>query len=170
MNIKVIPNELVIVDTKNEFIKLKNKSNIILDVSGWFLKAGGAIFEAPDGSLIAANSELMISSDISKLKFAGNNFSAEILYPNGSVAFSYLPAGQAGSPLFVSSSSSKPKEIILSKPPEKRWRLRAGRLFPRKILQAQAQIQTQAKISRRKTTPPSRRGKSCQRDNHRREK
>ena len=119
VNIKVIPNELNIVETKNEFIKLKNKSGIILDVSGWFLKAGsaanGTTFKFPDYSLIAANSELIISSDISGLKFADNKFLAEILYPNGSVAFSYLPAGQAGSPVVIPfSSSSKPKEIILS--------------------------------------------------------
>src|SRR3989338_4489487 len=40
INIKVIPNELQIIDAKNEFIKLKNKSGVILDISGWFLKAG----------------------------------------------------------------------------------------------------------------------------------
>ena len=120
INIKVISNELRIIETKSEFIKLKNKSGIILDVSGWFLKAGGAIFKFPDYSLVAANSELIISSDVSKLKFAGNNFSAELLYPNGSVAFSYLPAREAGLPASSSSSSSKPKEIIYSKPPEKK--------------------------------------------------
>src|SRR3989344_6357815 len=62
INIKVIPNELRIIETKNEFIKLKNKSGIILDISGWFLRAGGAIFKFPDYSLVAANSELVISS------------------------------------------------------------------------------------------------------------
>jgi len=122
INIKIIPNELRIIETKNEFIKLKNKSGIILDISGWFLKAGGAIFKFPDYSLVAANSELMISSDVSGIKFAGNNFSAELLYPNGSVAFSYLPAGEAGLPVSFSSSSSisKPKEIISSQPPERK--------------------------------------------------
>ena len=113
INIKVIPNELRIIETKREFIKLKNGSGVILDVSGWFLKAGGAIFKFPDYSLVAANSELMISSDVSGIKFADNNFSAEILYPNGSAAFSYFPPP-------VSSSSSKPKETALSKPPEKK--------------------------------------------------
>ena len=132
INIKVIPNELNIVETKNEFIKLKNKSGIILDVSGWFLKEGsaasGTTFKFPDYSLIAANSELIISSDISGLKFSDNKFSAEILYPNGSVAFSYSPT--------LASSSLKSKEIILSKQPEKIRRLRQYNLFPRKIFQA----------------------------------
>ena len=112
VNIKVIPNELQIVETKNEFIKLKNKSSIILDVSSWFLRAGGVVFKFPNHSLISANSELIISSDVSGLKFADNKFSAEILYPNGSVAFSYSPSP-------ASSSSSKSKETVLSKPPEK---------------------------------------------------
>ena len=122
INIKVIPNELRIIETKNEFIKLKNKSGVILDVSGWFLKSGGVIFKFPDYSLVAANSELVISSDVSGIKFADNNFSAEILYPNGSVAFSYLPAGEAGPPVSFSSSSSisKSKEIISSQPAEKK--------------------------------------------------
>ena len=124
MNIKVIPNELNIVETKNELIKLKNISGIILDVSGWFLKAGGAIFKFPDYSLVAANSELIISSDISGLKFADNKFSAEILYPNGSVAFSYSPT--------FASSSSKSKEIILSKLPEKKIEIAAGTVISKK--------------------------------------
>ena len=163
MNIKVIPNELQIIDAKDEFVKLKNKSGIILDVSGWFLKAGNATFKFPDYSLVAANSELIISSDISGLKFSDNKFSAEILYPNGSVAFSYLPAGQAGSPIFVYSSSSKPKEIILSKPPEKninivigraRHRLqfrllRAGQLFLRKIFQPRRSKRSEPRQKRR---------------------
>ena len=127
INIKVIPNELRIIETKKEFIKLKNKSGIILDISGWFLRAGGAIFKFPDYSLVAANSELMISSDVSKLKFADNNFSAEILYPNGSVAFSYLPVS------FSSSSSiSKPKETALSKPTEKKVEVAIAPVIPLK--------------------------------------
>ena len=132
LNIKVIPNELQIIDAKNEFIKLKNKSGVILDVSGWFLKAGGAIFKFPDYSLVAANSELIISSDISKLKFADSNFSAELLYPNSSAAFSYPPAGEASPPVYLSSSSSvsKSKEIILSKPPEKKVEV-ASIVFPK---------------------------------------
>ena len=155
INIKVIPNELNIVETKNEFIKLKNKSGIILDVSGWFLKAGsaggGTTFKFPDYSLIAANSELIISSDISGLKFSDNNFSAEILYPNGSVAFFFCLPDKVGFAPFVSSSSSKTKEIILSKPPEKIRRLRLSRPLFQKIIPAPIQVhsplrRTKAKV------------------------
>ena len=114
LNVKVIPNELQIIETKNEFIKLKNKSSLILDLSGWFLKAGGSIFKFPDYSLISANAELIISSDISSLKFANNDFSAEILYPNGSLAFSYKVSETVLSQSSSAISSAKPKEIITS--------------------------------------------------------
>lgn len=130
LNVKVIPNELQIIDASDEFIKLKNKSGIILDISGWFLKdgsaVGGTIFKFPDYSLVSANSELIISSDVSGLKFADKKFSAEILYPNGSVAFSYFPSS-------VSSSSSKTKEIILSKPPEKKEEIATAQFISKKI-------------------------------------
>ena len=134
INIKVVPNELRIIETKSEFIKLKNKSGVILDISGWFLRAGGSVFKFPDYSLVAVNSELIISSDVSKLKFADNNFSAELLYPNGSVAFSYLPAGEAGLPVSFSSSSSisKPKEIISSQPAERKAEVAIAPIIPLK--------------------------------------
>lgn len=126
LNVKVVPNELEIIEIKNEFIKLKNKSSLILDLSGWFLRTGGSVFKFPDYSLISANAELIISSDISGLKFADNNFSAEILYPNGSSAFSYEKQKPAvlpkiiESPNDLSAKTVKPKEEIIAKQPEKK--------------------------------------------------
>ena len=112
LNIKVIPNELRIMEAKNEFIKLKNESKSILDLSGWFLKSGGTVFKFPDYSLISANTELIISSDVSGLKFINNDFSAEILYPNGSLAFSYKISEITLSKSSSAISSRKQKEII----------------------------------------------------------
>ncbi|MEK7141986.1 MAG: PKD domain-containing protein [Patescibacteria group bacterium] len=113
VNVKVIPNELQIVEIKNEFIKLKNKSDLILDLSGWFLRANGTVFNFPNYSLISANAELIISSDVSGLKFANNDFSAEILYPNGSLAFSYkMPVIISSQPSSLI-SSVKSKEFIV---------------------------------------------------------
>lgn len=126
LNIKVVPNELEIIDAKNEFIKLKNKSNLILDLSGWFLRVGGIVFKFPDYSLISANAELIISSDVSGLKFTNDNFSAEILYPNGSLAFSYEKQKQTVLPKIVelssgfSAESIKPKKETLPKQPEEK--------------------------------------------------
>ena len=114
VNVKVIPNELQIIEVKNEFIKLKNKSDLILDLSGWFLRANGTVFNFPDYSLISANAELIISSDVSGLKFANNDFSAEILSPNGSLAFSYkMPAIISSQPSSLI-SSVKSKELVVS--------------------------------------------------------
>ena len=114
VNVKVIPNELQIIEVKNEFIKLKNKSYFILDLSGWFLRANGKVFNFPDYSLVSANAELIISSDISGLKFSNNDFSAEILYPNGSPAFSYkMPAIISSQPSSLI-SSVKSKELVVS--------------------------------------------------------
>lgn len=120
LNVRVVPNELEIIETKNEFIKLKNKSGLILDLSGWFLRAGETIFKFPDYSLISTNAELVISSDVSGLKFANDNFSAEILYPNGSPAFHYEKQKQAIPPKITESpnklpSAVKPKEKIIAK-------------------------------------------------------
>ena len=124
INIKVVPNELEIIEAKNEFIKLKNKSGLILDLSGWFLRTGGTVFKFPDHSLISANAELIIPSDVSGLKFFDNNFSAEILYPNGSPAFYYEKQKPAVLPKIIESPNdlsariAKPKEEIIAKQPE----------------------------------------------------
>lgn len=88
LNVKVIPNDLYIADASGEFIRLKNKSNIVLDISGWFLMGGGVIFKFPASSFVAAGAELTIPADVSKIKFSeGSNI--DLLYSNGSVAFSY---------------------------------------------------------------------------------
>lgn len=124
INVKVVPNELEIIEAKNEFIKLKNKSGLMLDLSGWFLRTGGSVFKFPDHSLISSNAELIIPSDVSGLKFFDNNFSAEMLYPNGSPAFYYEKQKQTILPKIVESSNdlsakiAKPKEEIIAKQPE----------------------------------------------------
>lgn len=97
--VEAVPNELKIIEANNEFIKLRNGSKYIFDISGWFLKvaknnpasvktmAGEQTFQFPKSSLISSGADLVISSDVSKIK-AGNN-AVELLYPNGSVAFVY---------------------------------------------------------------------------------
>lgn len=88
LNVKIIPNELIIVEANSDFIKLKNKSNLTLDISGWFLTGDGVVFKFPASFFIAGGSELIISADISKIKIQ-NGYTVDLLYPNGSVAFSY---------------------------------------------------------------------------------
>lgn len=88
LNVKVVPNELQITEANKDFIKIKNKSNVLLDISGWFLRKNKETFQFPESSLIAANADLIISSDTSKIKLNLSD-AVELLYPNGSVAFTY---------------------------------------------------------------------------------
>lgn len=89
LNVKAVSNELQIIEANKDFIKIKNKSSVLIDTSDWFLRNNGSVFKFPKSSFVAAGAELSISSEISKIIFTGNGQIAEILYPNGSVAFSY---------------------------------------------------------------------------------
>ena len=44
VDVKIAANELIISEAGKELIKLKNKSGVILDISGWFLTGGGVLF------------------------------------------------------------------------------------------------------------------------------
>ena len=85
--VKVSSNQLKIIEVNQDYIKLKNDSKNELDLSSWFLRANQKFFRFPEITLIKASSELIIPSLISGLSV--NNQKADILYPNGSVAYSY---------------------------------------------------------------------------------
>ena len=89
--IKIIPNQLKIIEANSEFIKLKNDSSTTLDISGWFLRSGNSLpsswFKFPQTTLIKNGATLIIDSSISGIKASDGK--AELLYPNGSVAFSF---------------------------------------------------------------------------------
>ncbi len=85
--IKVVPNQLKIIEANDDFIKLKNDSNVTLDVSGWFLKSGDKLFKFPQTTLIKNSATLIIDSSISGINTKDGK--AELLYPNGSLAVSY---------------------------------------------------------------------------------
>ena len=85
------------------------------------------MFKFPESSFIAANSELIISSDISGLKFSDNNFRREYCILT---APSHFLIRQ--SPLL---HLPKPKEIILSKPPEKKAEIAVGPVISKKNFQ-----------------------------------
>lgn len=89
LNVKAVPSELQIIEANKNFIKIKNRASVLIDISGWFLRNNGSIFKFMESSFIAAGAELSISSEVSKIIFTGNEQTAEILYPNGSIAFSY---------------------------------------------------------------------------------
>lgn len=85
--VKVIPNQLKISEANKDFVKLSNESNTVLDISDWYLRAGGKTFKFPASTLIRANSSLIIPSSNSGLE-ANNN--VELLYPNASLANFYI--------------------------------------------------------------------------------
>lgn len=123
-NVKIAANELIISEAGDKFIKLKNKSGIILDISGWFLMGGGVLFKFPESSFVSANSDLIISSDVSKIKLGNLVGAVDLLYSNGSVAFSYQNKKETKSQTVmsvtaVSSSSQTDKITQIIQPPKK---------------------------------------------------
>jgi len=87
--VKVVPNQLKIIEANEEFVKLQNGSNNNLDISGWVLKAGDKTFKFPASTFIKANSALMISFSVSGIKI-GANEKIELLYSNWSAADSFI--------------------------------------------------------------------------------
>lgn len=91
--VKVIPNQLKIIEANEEFVKLQNGSNNNLDISGWVLRAGNETFKFPASTFIKANLVLMIPFSISGIKISINE-KIELLYSNWSVANSFINAKQ----------------------------------------------------------------------------
>lgn len=117
INVKIIPNKLEIIEAGNDFVKFKNGSDAAVDVSGWFVKEGQNIFTFPANSFIGAGAELVISSDVSKIKFAGNDGAISLLYPNGSSATIYQNKKEIKSqPILATTSSSASKVIKIINP------------------------------------------------------
>ncbi|MBU4477084.1 PKD domain-containing protein [Patescibacteria group bacterium] len=104
---KIIPNQLEIIEANQNYIKLHNGSNVELDISHWFLKAENIFFKFPANTFIKTNRDLMIDSSVSGLKAESQK--AEILYPNGSIAFSFFGYAIAKP---VSVVNFEPEEIV----------------------------------------------------------
>ncbi len=84
--VKIVASQIKISEADSDFIKISNNSNVTIDLSGWFLRAGNKIFIFPKNTIIKANSNLNIPSINSGLNPVST---AELLYPNGSLAFSW---------------------------------------------------------------------------------
>lgn len=74
------------------FIEITNKGTDDLDLSRWFLKAGGTFFMFPNGTMVKAGKAVPFPADITKLS-AGSD--AELLYPNGKTVVRYVNVGTA---------------------------------------------------------------------------
>ena len=105
--VKVVPNKISISEATSEFIKLKNGSDITLDISGWFLKGNGILFKIPKNTFINANEEIPISSSVSGINAININSEIFLLYPNGSAAFSYITQKPK---IVLSQEAKKPQE------------------------------------------------------------
>jgi len=105
--IKVIPNQLKIIEANGDFIKLKNDSSATLDISGWFLRKADKLFKFPQTTLIKSGAVLTIDSSISGL--SADDGKSDLLYPNGSLAISY--ANQINKTTIVAESIIKPEPI-----------------------------------------------------------
>lgn len=103
---KIIPNQLEIIEANQNYIKLHNGSSVELDISHWFLRAGNISFKFPANTFIKANKDLMIDFLVSGIK--AENQETEILYPNGSIAFSY--------PSTIVKSSAFNNPMLVQKP------------------------------------------------------
>lgn len=90
MNVKIIANEIKIIEAGKDVVKISNGSNVNLDISGWFLRAGDKIFKFPLSTLVKANSVLPVSSSVSGFDFINFGLEIEFLYPNGSLAYGFV--------------------------------------------------------------------------------
>jgi hypothetical protein len=70
-------------------ITLANDGADRIDLSGWRLSAGGATFRIPDGTLVLAQSNLLLAWSVMDLPIA---FEAVLSYPNGIFAARFDPA------------------------------------------------------------------------------
>lgn len=86
---KVIKNEMKTIEANNNYIKIKNDSNITINLSGWFLKYDNIVFAFPENSFIKASGELSIPSSITKIDSIQTDKIVLLLYPNNVVAYSF---------------------------------------------------------------------------------
>lgn len=105
MNVKIIANEIKIIEAGKDIVKISNDSSVNLDISGWFLRAGNKMFKFPPSTLIKANSVLPVSSSVSGFDFVNYGSEIEFLYPNGSLAYGFVASDDSNNiskPLFNS--------------------------------------------------------------------
>lgn len=88
VNIKIIPNELKIIEANKDFIKIQNDSKADLDISGWIVRNENKEFKFPTATFIKAVSSLILSSEISRIVYETG--AVQLLYSNGSLAYEFI--------------------------------------------------------------------------------
>ncbi|MCR4343046.1 MAG: lamin tail domain-containing protein [Patescibacteria group bacterium] len=93
MNVKITESNLKITDVRfdssgESIVELYNDSDREIDISYWLLRSGNMLFTFPKNSFIGAGSKLPLSSLVTRLNIDESK-KADILYPNGSVFYSF---------------------------------------------------------------------------------
>lgn len=93
MNVEIAKSNLKITNVNLEangesLVELYNDSVSEVDVSYWSLRSANMLFTFPKNSFIGAESKLTLSSLVTKLNIDESK-KVELLYPNGSVFYSY---------------------------------------------------------------------------------
>ena len=100
------------------FIEIENKNNTELDVSGWGIASGGALFTIPDKTILLPHAKVAFPADA--LQFIVLENDARLLFPNGTVAAEYV-VPPPPSPLDKIETTQKPPlRLADSAPPLKK--------------------------------------------------
>jgi hypothetical protein len=84
--------ELVITDATGDYIRLQNNSNRELDLSLWGLRAGGSAFSFPENTVLLPGMSIAFERAVTGLN---GTFGPQLLFPDGSVAISYVGTAPA---------------------------------------------------------------------------
>lgn len=88
ISVSVLPLEvLVTFDTEGEWVSITNTSMETLDISNWRLVSGGEYFIFPTGTQIGSSSTVRFPKAITKLLYIKGVKRADLMYPDGSLAF-----------------------------------------------------------------------------------
>ena len=101
--VTAIPAQVAVTEVTNQYIALKNNSDVEVDLGGWLLFSFGKQFQFPQHTIVLPNQEVLVSNKRTGLSGADPSTVA-LQYPNGIVAAQYEY------PLFVARQGSTPPQ------------------------------------------------------------
>lgn len=113
--IKVIPADIIIgnvVAGPDGKIEIVNRTGQELNLSWWRLRSGGQFFTLPKNTILLPKATLPFAAAVTGLSADQNNVA--LLYPNGSVAYTFEPAATAS----AVAAAPTPTEDAVEKLPE----------------------------------------------------
>jgi len=90
--VKAIPANIEISSVgsgEDSFVEIYNKTKYELNLSWWRLRAGGQFFNIPEDTIILPGRKIIFSSQYTKFNITERE-NIELLYPNSTVAYTYL--------------------------------------------------------------------------------